>query len=203
MRITIIILSFFFLYSCSKKEHVIEIYTLKSRAKNLHGISAQKYFLNKNDTTHYTIINDNTTIDTLKNELIYAGEFLIDINNLEDKPLINDNDILFLDTKTNQIVFTESAKKLLSSFKGHTREGIQFVMTDNRKPIISGYFWNDFSSSWSNWNCISYCILYKEKNHINKMYKGIGNKNLEGKSIDFSNYEAVIKAFTESNRIKN
>jgi hypothetical protein len=197
-----LLVSLLLLSSCKKNEHVIEIYELKSRAKNLHGISAKNYLSSGKDSIYLNIINENTTIDTLKRELIFADEFLVDINNLKNTPIIKDSEIKFLDTIKNQIEFSESAKKKLSKLKGHTKEGIQFVITDNKKPVMSGYLWNEFSSNYSNWNCISYCVRYKEDNHPNFLYRGIGRENLLGHPIDFKNYKELIKAFVESNRIK-
>ncbi len=190
------------LISCSKDKHKIEIYTSPYRFNNLEGIQLSKHFENeiKNDADFLRKFGANTTFDTLNNDIIFAGKFNFVSTKLNKEPTISDEEILMLDLDKNEIIFSESGRKQLSKLKG-SLYGIQFIMTDNKKPIMTGYLWNDFSPYWSNWNTISYSTDFNKKKK-NRIFKGIGRQDLLGQPINFSNYTDLLIAFKESNRLK-
>lgn len=200
-------LIFLFFISCSKQEHMVEIYLLKSRAKNKIGISCDEFKKIKNsEGLTESNIGRFSTIDTINKKIIFAGEFDIYNSNLEDKPFIEDNEFEYLDLKNNKIKFSESAVEKILSLKASMREGIQFVVTDNKKPVFGGYFWNSFSSFGSDWNCISFVHDIKERpekekfNHI--LYKGNGMGFWLDNHIDLNKYPQFLRALEETQKIK-
>ncbi|SCZ01242.1 hypothetical protein [Flavobacterium caeni] len=204
MQKTTFILLILFAFGCTKKEHLIEIYTFKTRANNLNGINAEKYLLDnkKIDPEFIYEIGKTTTIDTLKQELIYAGEFKIEVTNLNTLPFITDKEILSLDTEQSKLKLSKSACEKISQLPGFHREGLQFVITDNRIPIFSGYFWSTFSSYGSHW----YCLSYKPKQeNCNEQFfdltKADGMKSPMGTRVNFRNFNKMVESFKYSNRL--
>lgn len=192
------------LFSCSKQESKIEIYLLKSRAKNIEGIPLKEYVKKiewEIDTVSYKYV----TCDTFQNSFVYAGEFDISKSILEEKPFIEDKEIEYLDLKRNVIKFKKSAERKIGSLKGKMIEGHQFVITENGVPIFGGYFWSFFSSYKSNWNTILHVhkILNKEPKEDTEfpILKANGMNKPDTK-IDFKKYPKLIEALKKSNRIK-
>jgi hypothetical protein len=200
----ILLLLSIILFSCSNHESKIEIYLLKSRAKNIKGIPLKEYIKEiewEIDTTKYKYV----TCDTIQMSFVYAGEFDISKSILEEKPFIEDKEIEYLDLKKNVIKFKKSAEKKIGSLKGEMIEGHQFVITENGVPIFGGYFWSIFSSYKSSWNTILHVhkILNKEPKEDSEfpIIKENGMNKPDTK-IDFKKYPKLIEALKKSNKIK-
>lgn len=192
------------LFSCSSQESKIEIYLLKTRVKNIEGIPLKEY----KKFTEWEINTSNfkyVTCDTIKKKLIYGGEFDISKSILENHPFIEDDEIEYLDLKRNVIVFTKSAGRKIGSLDGKMTEGYQFVITENKTPIFSGYFWSIFSSYSPSWNTILHVHKIKDKEPKEDteypIFKGNGMNKPETK-IDFKKYSKLIHALKKSNRLK-
>jgi len=207
MKNYLLFLLFLFI-GCSNPDNTIEIYLLKSRAKNKYGISPDEFRkINTSIENEGFDIGRFSTVDTLNKKINFAGEFDIYESKLEDKPFISDEEIEYLDLKTNKIKFTESAAVKISFLRASMREGTQFVITNNKKPVFGGYFWNTFSSFGSDWNCISYVHNLKDHpekeqyNHI--LYKGNGMGFWLNNQVDLNKYLKFLHALEESNKLKN
>lgn len=195
--ITLMILT---LVSCMEDKHSIEIYLLKERVKSNEGtpISEIKNF-DKIYMGNLKSIAKNVSYDTIKKEFIYAGRFEVNLNQIDSNPLINDSEIINLNVEKGNIKFSETALEKIKKLKAPMQDGIQFVICDAKKPLLTGYFWNSYSSYGSTWNCIEYNNIKIE--HELKIYKGNGINATKRKTIDFQKSKQLIKAFKETNRL--
>ena len=132
-------------------------------------------------------------IDTLKNKPIYMGHFLVEKNDLEDKPFISDSEILGIDFDESRIHFSKSVtEKIYNSIPEWKKKSIfgkQFAMCHNGKIILSGYLIGSMSSYWSN----TYQIYY-ERSPENKRNNGL-------RSISFLISDSLN--FEKNNLMKN
>ena len=196
-RITIILL--LISIGCSRPKHNLEIYLLKSTSKSEEGIPAREYFEKQKIDFDTLIIKRNMNYDTINNELIYAGKFDITKSNLESKPFITNDEIEFLDLKSNEIKFTVSAAKKIASLSGKMTEGHQFVVTDNKRPVFGGYFWSVFSSYGTDWNTILHVHKIEgakpNKKGNYQIFEGKGMGDFRNDPINFRSY--LINTFCE------
>lgn len=99
-------------------------------------------------------------IDTVKDKPIYMGHFLVGPKDLEEKPFINDSEILGFDFEDSEIHFsksvTEKIYKSIPNWRKKNHFGKQFVLCHNGKIILKGYLLGSMSSYWSN----TYQIYY-------------------------------------------
>lgn len=188
------------LVSCVETKHSIEIYLLKERVTSNEGIpfSKTKDFA-KMDSVNLDPIAKITNYDTIKKEFIYAGKFEVNPNQMDSNPLINDSEIINLNTKKGNLRFSETAIKKIKDLKAPMQNGIQFVICDNKKPLFTGYFWNSYSSYGSTWNCIEYNNM-NIKDEL-KIYKGNGIDATKRTSVDFEKSKELIEAFKATNRL--
>lgn len=188
------------LCSCVETKHSIEIYLLKERVKSNEGVPvAEIKDFNKMDTISLKAIGKTANYDNIKKEFIYAGRFEVNSNLIDSTPLIYDSEIINLNTQKGNLKFSESAIKKIKELKAPMQNGIQFVICDNKKPLLTGYFWNSYSSYGSTWNCIEYNNI-KVKDEL-KIYKGNGIDATKRTSIDFSKSIELIEAFRITNRL--
>ncbi|WP_143065658.1 hypothetical protein [Flavobacterium urocaniciphilum] len=195
------------LMSCDKKnQDSINVYLLKSRKRNLEGISLEK--------TEYYKINKNldyllpyTTYDSLNQSLIYASNFNYSLKDLHSEPIIKNEDIISLDTLNNLLVLNNKAGVKLLKMKPSRMHGEQFVMTLNNLPALNGHILNPHSSNGSTWISIQYDDFKTIKDTTLSQYKfsffiGDGTSNRKGrKRIEFSKYPKLITAFKDSKRL--
>lgn len=197
----LIFLIFVSLISCIKTKDSIEIYLLKERIKSKEGISISE--IKKNSKIDYiTDIKSAAKVanyDTVKKEFIYAGQFEVDSNYLNDKPLINNAEIINLNLKNGSIQFSESGIEKIAKLKISVQHGTQFAICVNKKPLLTGYFWNFYSSYGSTWNCIE-SNNPKIKDQL-KIYRGNGIDATKKISVNFDNSQELIKAFRITNRL--
>lgn len=105
------------------------------------------------------------------------------------------------------IGFSKSGASKIYSLPGtHMKDGIQFVITDNKIPVFGGYFWNDYSSYGSDWNCISYThkVEFEKPREFLEhcIYKGKGMGYWKENRINFNQYPEFTKALRESGKLK-
>ena len=205
MRNLIIILSFLLLTCCAREnfKSEIEIYLLKSR-KIEKGIDIDKMDFYDEYCESLQFLLPDTRIDSINQEFIYAGKFSANTNDLKIKPIINNDEILFLDTIGSKIIIKKSGLEKILNLKKEIVNGYQFAITENKKVIFTGYFW-DFSSSYlSHWNS----LYFKSQKYYNKekieleLFRNYGMKNPEFDSINFKQYPELIKAFSLNKKIK-
>ncbi|MPT33558.1 MAG: hypothetical protein E2604_00350 [Flavobacterium sp.] len=195
-----------FLTSCHKSEqHSIEIYLLKDRLNTDEGVSLEKIKdFPEMDSTALKEMPKTVRYDTLNKEFIYAGSFHANKNQVEPTPLIKNEDVLGLDVENSEIKLSaESANKIIA-LKPSMKDGIQFVITDNKNPVMTGYFWSSYSSYGSTWNNIEYDHTKKvDKPIFLRMYKGHGINAAKREAIPFSDFKDLVNAFSQSDRLLN
>ena len=95
------------------------------------------------------------------------GHFSAKKKDLQEKPFIENSEILSIDFKKSEIYFTKSVAEKISKLKPkwlkESHFGKQFVLCHNGKIILTGYFINSWSSYWSNTYQIYYHSLPEKK----------------------------------------
>jgi hypothetical protein len=134
--------------SC-KQEPKIEIYLLKERVEFYEGVpilEAEKF----KDRREYILADglQDSRWDTIENRFVFAGEFNVAPNQLEDKPFISDEEIRRFYKRDNAIVFDSILNQKIKNLKPHMRTGVQFALTVDQKVVLTGYWWSTFSSYW-------------------------------------------------------
>jgi hypothetical protein len=126
-----------------------------------------------------------------------CGKLEVKKDDLVNNPFINDFEIIGYDTTTFTIFITDSARKRISILEPSLPIGIPFVITVNKKPVLSGYFWNPVSS----WGCNWYVIFADNDNKLNIINElpPKRNKDLDDQRLN----KDMIQAFKESKRIVN
>ena len=206
MKIIKIFFISLFLVCCHKEEHhSIEIYLLKDRVTTDEGISIEKATsIVDVDTTLLKDIPITVRYDTLNKEFIYAGSFHVNKNQIEPTPLIKNEDVLGLNIDNSEIKLSAEAANKIISLKPSMKGGIQFVITDNKNPVMTGYFWSSYSSYGSTWNNIEYDHTKKvDKPIFLRMYKGHGINAAKREAIPFSDFKDLVNAFSQSDRLLN
>lgn len=195
--IKIIILLFI---SCAKKSHEFGIYLTKQRINSKEGVSLYKL---KNNSKYKKLVdnlNSEVEIDTIKNKIIYGGEFDATINDIEKTPFINSYEINSLDTLTGNISFDNSVISKLHMLKP-SMYGRQFAICLDNKIIFTGYFWTSYSSYVGTWNYILYNHTSKENKKNYYLEKSNGMNEPKSK-INFSKYPDLINYLKSNNKLK-
>ena len=108
-------------------------------------------------------------IDTIKDKPIYMGHFFVTNKDLEEKPFINDSEILGFDFENSEIHFSKSVtEKIYNSIPNWRKKnyfGKQFVLCHNGKIILNGYFIGSMSKYSSNTYQIKYHNYPEHKRH--------------------------------------
>lgn len=77
------------------------------------------------------------------------GQFFVSYQDLNSEPLIKDDEILGYNTSTHEITFSESGAQKMASQKPDKDKGLQFALTVDRKPIVTGYIMDASSTAGS------------------------------------------------------
>jgi len=205
-------LLFILLISCSKNnsETKIEVYFLKNKILSEEGVLLGKapIFERLNlDTVKFYSSKKDQKFDTITNQIIYGGKYSVSENDLEAKPFLNDNDILFLDKYKSQIFLSSSGYEKLNGLDYKKYNGKQYVITVNKKPVINGYLTSSHSSIVHSFNYIIFYDNFEPEKQNENQPLEIKNANsyiVFSKSTvnDLNKYPELIKAFEKTNRIK-
>jgi hypothetical protein len=99
----------FLLFYCKKKNDIIEIYLTKDKIESYDGVPLRTAI---KDTAIIKQVlesyKEEIRIDTLNNKPIYMGHFLAELDDLEEKPFINDSEIFGFDFNDSRIHFSKS-----------------------------------------------------------------------------------------------
>ncbi len=139
---------FLFFISCKyqkiDKKPVIEIYLTKTRIKSHQGlviddsnIDSLGYTDSKN-RFNFNIIR----LDTISDQLIFAGEFKASKRDLKDKPFLEANRIIRFNHKNGQLLVDSIGAKRISELSNSNNIGHQFVLTIDNEPKLFGYFYS-------------------------------------------------------------
>jgi len=201
--ICVLAVSFFF-NSCKKNEEQVEFYLLKKRIISTEGIPVQQYAKMKNiknfESAKYC------SFDTVKKQLIYGGKFVVNQNDLQSEPLVTNDEVLKLDMEKSELILSESARKKISQINPSMKYGVQFVITVNKKPCLTGYFRSNISSYIYNWNYIGY-DYYNNNIEAKRDDNFVIRQNADYEKwkpvlTNLKNYPEIIVALKNSNRLK-
>ena len=132
---------------------------------------------------------------TIKNGL--ATEFEIKDTDLPSLPFLRDDDIDYYDTSKNKIFITKDAAKRIAALKPKLNVGIPFVLTVDRQPILTGYFWNTASS----FGCASY-VLFNSSDITQKLLKGLPEYSYVNSIIEKRKNYFFLQALERTGRFK-
>lgn len=205
LNLTLILLIVISITACKKSNERIEIYLLKERKLCAEGTPFLK--LKMADTLNQEIRESlkYSSYDEKDSTFIFSGKFIAEKKDLNEKPLIADQDILSLNLKTNEIKFSQSGIIKIRSIKPNFKYSTQFVICVNDEPQLTGYFMNVFSSYPPSWNY----ILYSNQNQIEDMqtekhfYIEQNNefKNFKPYLTDLKLYPKLVNSFENTNRL--
>lgn len=147
--------------SCTKKEDIIEIYLTKNSIESYDGVPLR---VGIKDSVLVKQVLDfygkYARIDTVKDKIIYMGHFKVTKENLEEKPFINDSEILGFDFDRAEMHFSENVTKkiydAIPTWHKNHYFGKQFALCHNGKIILSGYLY----PSNSKFHSTTYQIQY-------------------------------------------
>lgn len=126
-----------------------------------------------------------------------SSKFWVDKDDLKNTPIIHNNEILGYDTLTYEISVDTSVCKKLRVLKPCLPNGIQFALTLDKNPILTGYFWNPASSFGCDWYLIQNVCAEELK-----IYKG-GPEHLNQNIHELRNDKNLIQAIIQTNRLMN
>lgn len=205
-KILSILLFVSFLFSCKNHEENIEIYLLKNRVRTTEGIPVLEYVKLKNIKYNKNLENvKDCNYDSISKQFIYGGKFTVNKENLESKPLITDKDILKLNLKKSEFIFSEIGKQKITQLKPNMKSGIQFVICVNKQPYLTGYFRSNISSNIYNWNYIGYdyfehkIATIHDKDFVIRQNEGY--EKWKPTLCNLNQYSELVSAFRNTNRI--
>jgi len=225
MRLLKYILLFFgvlLLYSCVKKEKTkvpenkIEIYLTNKLVlkKNCVLLNEYKPYIDSLKIVHSDIYIKNNfkrvlhfyQIDTISKIKSFKGKFSPKTIDLEEKPIIYNNEIKSFDL-TKSIIEIDSISalkmgKILNSM--NLSYGQQYVILYNKDIVFTGYFVSAFSSTIINWHTsdvLHYDILKKHIKNNSKIYIHKCYCSNDVNIPEISTHKEFISAFRETNRL--
>lgn len=211
MRRFVLLMVVFTLVSCeTKREDKVEIYLLNKRIVSSEGIPFRETSLYKKlpDSLFDLEQYKDVSFDPVDSTMIYGGKFEVVEADLLEKPQITDDQIVGLNLKTNEIIFSNSGMKRLGDVPPNGNLGAQFAICVNKKPVLTGYFESfTYSRFHFNWNYIIYISKFEvEQDEV--QYEGPfiitrnhGNVQYDPYLPDLNEYPELVKAFRDSDRI--
>jgi UDP-glucose 6-dehydrogenase len=130
------------LFSCKKKNDIIEIYLTKEKIESYDGVPLRTAI---KDTTIIRQVlesyKEEIRINTVNNKPIYMGHFSAKFSDLEEKPFINDSEIVGFDFENSDIVligteYDELSRELIKIYtKLQLKTVNAFVMSTKAAEI--------------------------------------------------------------------
>lgn len=145
---------------CKKDHHSkVEIYLLNKRKnfKNCIPVKESDWYRERTIDTVLFELTVKAQYDTIKDEVVFAGEFDALKSELNKTPFIKDDEIkyLILNKATDEVVFNAEATKRINELYPENSYGNQFVVTVDGTPVLTGYFWTRISRFKCDWYQIS------------------------------------------------
>jgi hypothetical protein len=136
----------------------------------------------------------NKLVEPVKGD-IPVKEFIVSPEDINSDPLIPDRGITSYKLGTYEIKLDSTACKKISQLEPSLPMGIQFVLTLNKKPIITGYFWNKDSSFGTNW----YTIVVGEGPWY-KIHKGVPEEKNQD-LLELRDNVQIVNVLKQSKRL--
>ena len=149
MRLLSSLFLFMICLGCKKENHPkIEVYLLKHPVESTEGVLFRETERYKNlDSVEQRWYKDSRG-DTLSGEIIYGGKFDATTEDIQSLPFIIDEEIHEFDIKNDIITFDSIVIKRIET---HKPSKSQFVITIDKEPVLTGYFWTGFNSRIPSW----------------------------------------------------
>ncbi len=208
-NILLILIFSIVIFSCEKHNAKIEIYLLKRNVLSSEGMPLLEYLKLKKLKKNNEIVSENErnwSYDSVKQQFISGGKFFVSVDDLQDNPLVSDEDILKLDLEKSELFLSKNGKDKISRLKSARN---QFAICVDKQPILTGYFRNNYSSVIYSWNYIGYYYKHSNYNNVNNILDSTfvirQNPDYEKwKPIlaDLTKYPKLINAFKKTERLK-
>ena len=194
-KLTFILLLHLILISCKKSEQKntpkIEIYLIENRITSHQGIEINESNIDSLKLRELSNRFDFNIVrfDTLKSELIFAGEFKADKTDLKEKAFISNNEILSFDHNNGNLKIDSIAIQKLNEIKPNGY-GIQFALLVDDSPELFGYFYPTIYSTLC--STFHYNPSVKSNDEL-ELYYGKNWENADLKSQRKSLYKKLNK----------
>lgn len=198
-------LIFLLAISCQEKKDKIEIYLLNKRILSSEGIPFSEMSVFDSLSKEAKVKYKDFTYNIIDSCLVYAGKFEVKTSDINEKPLVEDDEIISLNLKNNELVLNEKGDEKVKRIKPDNIKGTQFVICVNKEPVLTGYFKSNFSSFYPSWNFISYS--YEDNDGLNYgkqiklKYTLEKCENRDFKLLNLQDYPELIQAFKNTNRL--
>lgn len=202
-RVIILSLTFLLVVSCQEKKDKIEIYLLNKRIVSSEGIPFPEMDVYDSLSNEAKKRFQYSSYNTIDSSLIYAGKFEVETSDINEKPLIENNEILSFNLKRNTIEISKTGVEKIMDLENDVVNSIQFVICVNNRATMTGYFNSVFSSYPPIWNFIIY--LPKVQSNINNEVKDsefvLYRNYRKDEMVNLEEYPELIKAFKNTNRL--
>lgn len=145
-RVIILSLTFLLVVSCQEKKDKIEIYLLNKRIVSSEGIPFPEMDVYDSLSNEVKESFKYSSYDLIDSTIIHAGKFNVSYDDIDEKPLVEDDEIISLNLKHNTIKIKSSGISKIQDLKQDMNRSIQFVLCVDKNPIITDYFTSIFSS---------------------------------------------------------
>jgi hypothetical protein len=194
-----------FTLSCDMNDKdEIELFLLNKRIESFEGIPIiehDSFIKTEKNLELAKYIN----IDTITNHWIFGGKYDVELTDLNQNPLISDNEIIGINIQKSELILSNSGKAKIKQLKPNMKHGIQFVICVNRQPYLTGYFRSNISSNIYNWNYIGYdYIEHKFETNNDKNFvirQNDGYEKWKPILCNLNQYPELVSAFRNTNRI--
>ncbi len=190
--------------ACNRKQDTIAIYLLKERMPQTKGVPFLETELANKLLPEERSMFAHTYFLEADSSLVYAGEFVAAQKDLQQTPLIANDEIIGFYAQTNALQLSTLGNAKMHAIQSDLRDGRQFAICVNDSIVFTGYFMNSDSSYPPSWNYIVYSpdvdtksdgVYTIERNDIFQDYHPY--------LPDMQNYPKLLNAFSETNRLKD
>ncbi|WP_330441832.1 hypothetical protein [Flavobacterium sp. C4GT6] len=206
MKCVILFLVALLAMGCKEEKHPkIEIYLLKHRLAFVDAVPFKE--TSKYKEIEYDRAKDifkDAQFDTIREEVVFAGQFEADSVDLQSEPFIDDSDIKAFDLRANKLMLSKKVIKRICNLYPDRNFGEQFVITVNKEPMLTGYFWNTQSAVNCRWYYIE-CLDNEAfpdngfDTDIVTLYSGVNSEKVE--QYGFTRHKELIAAFEQTHRL--
>ena len=206
MKCVMLFLVALLVLGCKEEKHPkIEIYLLKQRQPFVNTIPFKETSKYKEiEYNRAKNIFEDTRFDTLIKEVIFAGQFIADSIDLQSQPFITDVEIKAFEKHNNSVVLDSKAARRIYELSPEKNFGQQFVITVDKEPKVSGYFWNTNSAISCRWyyiECLNPTNDYRNNTNDKSFPVFIGNYNRKITLTGLYRHKELIAAFEETHRL--
>ena len=142
--------------------------------------------------------------DTILDEIIYAGDFVVSEHDLLPEPFVSNFEIRHMDLKENEFLIDSLAAKRIYNMRPRNSYGNQFAIAVDGKPAFTGYFWSSRSRFRCDWYQIPTIVVHDsiQRNGKDKAFQiYLGERDGQILVNDLPYPPELIEAFRSSGRL--